>query len=56
MCTFGYLKTLDIILSLVYLQKLDWTHTFDTHYIYIYIYIMIYLAAHISLYLYGYIT
>ena len=31
MCTFGYLKTLDIILSLLSLQKLDWTRTFDTH-------------------------
>ena len=28
---FGYLKTPDIILSLVSSQKLDWTHTFDTH-------------------------
>ena len=31
MCMFGYLKTPDIILSLVSSQKLDWTHTFDTH-------------------------
>ena len=31
MCMFGYLKTLDIILSLVSSRKLDWTHTFDTH-------------------------
>ena len=31
MCMFGYLKTPDIILPLVSLRKLDWTHTFDTH-------------------------
>ena len=31
MCIFGYLKTPDIILSLVSSRKLDWTHTFDTH-------------------------
>ena len=31
MCIFGYLKTPDIILSLVSARKLDWTHTFDTH-------------------------
>ena len=31
MCMFGYLKTPDVILSLVSSQKLDWTHTFDTH-------------------------
>ena len=31
MCMFGYLKTPDIILSLVSSRKLDWTHTFDTH-------------------------
>ena len=30
MCIFGYLKTPDIILSLVSSRKLDWTHTFDT--------------------------
>ena len=30
-CIFGYLKTPDIILSLVSSRKLDWTHTFDTH-------------------------
>ena len=28
---FGYLKTPDIILSIVSSKKLDWTHTFDTH-------------------------
>ena len=31
MCMFGYLKTPDIMLSIVSSQKLDWTHTFDTH-------------------------
>ena len=31
MCLFGYFKTPDVILSLVSSQKLDWTHTFDTH-------------------------
>ena len=31
MCTFGYLKMPDIILSLVSSQKLDWTHTFGTY-------------------------
>ena len=31
MCIFGYLKTPDIILSLVSSRKLDWTHSFDTH-------------------------
>ena len=31
MCMFGYLKTPDIILSLVSSQKMEWTHTFDTH-------------------------
>ena len=30
-CMFGYLKTPDIMLSIVSLKKLDWTHTFDTH-------------------------
>ena len=38
MCIFGYLKIPDIILSLVSSQKLDWTQTFGTYYIYIYIY------------------
>ena len=33
MCTFGYLKIPDIILSLSLSQKLDWTHTFGTYYI-----------------------
>ena len=28
---FGYLKTPNVILFLVSSQKLDWTHTFDTH-------------------------
>ena len=40
MCMFGYLKTSDIMLSIVSSQKLDWTHIFDTHCIYIYIYIL----------------
>ena len=34
MCMFGYLKTPDIILSLVVLvssQKLDWTQNFETY-------------------------
>ena len=31
MRTFGYLKIPDIILSLVSLQKLDWTQTFGTY-------------------------
>ena len=31
MCVFRYLKTPDIILSLVSLKKLNWTHSFDTH-------------------------
>ena len=31
MCMFEYLKTPDIMLSIVSSQKLDWTHTFDTH-------------------------
>ena len=31
MCMFGSLKTPDISFSLVSSQKLDWTHTFDTH-------------------------
>ena len=31
MCVFRYLKTPDIILSLVSLKKLDRTHSFDTH-------------------------
>ena len=31
MCMFGYLKTPNIMLSIVSSQKLDWTHTFDTH-------------------------
>ena len=31
MCTFGYLKIPDIILSLVSSQKLDWTQTFGTY-------------------------
>ena len=31
MYIFGYLKTPDIILSLVSSRKFDWTHTFDTH-------------------------
>ena len=35
MCMFGYLKTPDIILPLVSSRKLDWTHTFDTHCIYV---------------------
>ena len=30
-CMFGYLKTPDIMLSIVSSKKLDWTHTFDTH-------------------------
>ena len=28
---FGYSKTPDIMLFIVSSQKLDWTHTFDTH-------------------------
>ena len=32
---FGYFKISDIILSLVSSQKLDWTHTFDTHCMYL---------------------
>ena len=35
MCMFGYLKTPDIILPLVSSRKLDWTHTFDTHCMYL---------------------
>ena len=31
MCVFRYLNTPDIILSLVSLKKMDWTHSFDTH-------------------------
>ena len=31
MCMLGYLKTPNVILFLVSSQKLDWTHTFDTH-------------------------
>ena len=34
MCMFGYLKPPDIMLSIVSSQKLDWTHTFDTHCMY----------------------
>ena len=30
-CMFGYLKTPDIMLSIVSSKKLDWTHTFDTY-------------------------
>ena len=30
-CMFGYLKTPDIMLSIVFSKKMDWTHTFDTH-------------------------
>ena len=28
---FGYIKIPDVILSLVSPEKLNWTHTFDTH-------------------------
>ena len=31
MCMFGFLKTPDVILSLVSSQKLEWTRTFDTY-------------------------
>ena len=31
MCTIGYIKIPDIILSLFFSQKLDWTHTFGTY-------------------------
>ena len=31
MCMLWYIKTSNIIISLVSSQKLDWTHTFDTH-------------------------
>ena len=34
---FEYFKIPDVILSQVSSQKLNWTHTFDTHCIYIYI-------------------
>ena len=39
MCVFRYLKTPDIILSLVSLKKLNWTHSIDTHCIYIKFYL-----------------
>ena len=37
MAMFGYFKIPDTILSLVSVQKLDWTRTFDTHCISVYI-------------------